>query len=69
MLNAPIDIALTFADYLAAENREAWRSEQLSKDSLRFIDELDRVTGARVSLTSVGFEQYGQRILTDRRDW
>jgi adenylosuccinate synthase len=69
MLNAPTDIALTFADYLAAENREAWRFEQLSKDSLRFIDELERVTGARVSLISVGFEQYSQRILIDRRDW
>jgi adenylosuccinate synthase len=69
LLNAPTDIALTFADYLAAENREAWRFEQLSKDSLRFIDELERVTGARVSLISVGFEQYSQRILIDRRDW
>jgi adenylosuccinate synthase len=69
LLNAPSDIALTFADYLAAENREAWRFEQLSKDSLRFIDELERVTGARVSLISVGFEQYSQRILIDRRDW
>jgi adenylosuccinate synthase len=69
MLNAPTDIALTFADYLAAENREAWRFEQLTKDSLRFIDELERVTGARVSLISVGFEQYSQRILIDRRDW
>lgn len=69
LLNAPTDIALTFADYLAAENREAWRFEQLSKDSLRFIDELERVTGARVSLISVGFEQYSQRILIDRRGW
>jgi adenylosuccinate synthase len=69
LLNAPTDIALTFADYLAAENRDAWRFEQLSKDSLRFIDELERVTGARVSLISVGFEQYSQRILIDRRDW
>ena len=69
LLNAPTDIALTFADYLAVENREAWRFEQLSKGSLRFIDELERVTGARVSLVSVGFEQYSQRILIDRRDW
>ncbi len=69
LLNAPTDIALTFADYLAAENREAWRFEQLSKSSLRFIDELERVTGARVSLISVGFEQYSHRILIDRRSW
>ena len=69
LLNAPTDIALTFADYLAAENRAAWRFEQLSKESLRFIDELERVTGTRVSLISVGFEQYSQRILIDRRGW
>lgn len=69
LLNAPTDIALTFADYLAAENRQAWRFEQLTKETLRFIDELERVTGARVSLISVGFEQYAQRPLIDRREW
>ena len=69
LLNAPTDIALTFADYLAAENREAWRFEQLSKSTLQFIDELERVTGARVSLISVGFQQYSERVLIDRREW
>jgi adenylosuccinate synthase len=69
LLNAPTDIALTFADYLAAENREAWRFEQLNKPTLQFIDELERVTGARVSLISVGFLQYSERVLIDRRDW
>lgn len=69
LLNAPTDIALTFADYLSAENRNAWRFEQLSKATLGFIDELERVTGARVSLISVGFEQYSERQMIDRRDW
>ena len=69
LINAPTDIALTFADYLAEENRNAWRFEQLSQGTLQFIDELERVTGARVSMISVGFEQYSQRRLIDRRDW
>ena len=69
LLNAPTDIALTFADYLAAENQQAWRFEQLSKSTLQFIDELERVTGARVSLISVGFLQYSERVLIDRREW
>ena len=69
LLNAPTDVALTFADYLAEENRQAWRFEQLSKGTLQFIDELERVTGGRVSMISVGFEQYSTRGLIDRREW
>jgi adenylosuccinate synthase len=69
LINAPTDIALTFADYLDAENAEAWRFEQLSERTINFVDELERVTGARVSLISTGFLQYGQRQLIDRRDW
>ena len=69
LLNAPTDIALTFADYLSAQNRSAWRFDQLSSETIRFVDEIERVTGARVSLISVGFEQYADRRLIDRRNW
>lgn len=67
LLNAPTDIALTFADYIDAENEEAWRFEQLTDETISFIDEIERVTGARVSLISTGFMRY--RGIIDRRDW
>jgi adenylosuccinate synthase len=67
LLNAPTDIALTFADYLSATNGEAWRFEQLSDETIRFIDEVERVTGARVSLISTGFMPH--RGIIDRRQW
>lgn len=66
-LNAPTDIALTFADYLSAVNAEAWRFEQLTEETIRFIDEVEQVTGARVSLISTGFMQH--RGIIDRRQW
>jgi len=39
-LNGPTDIALTFADYVTIKNREARRFEQLSEDTIRFIEEI-----------------------------
>lgn len=67
LLNAPTDVALTFADYLSAKNSRAWRFEQLTEETIQFVDEVERVTGARVSLISTGFMQY--RGIIDRRDW
>lgn len=65
--NAPTDIALTFADYLGAENANAWRFEQLTEETIEFIDEIESVTGARVSLISTGFMRH--RGIVDRRQW
>src|SRR5690606_2127336 len=65
--NAPTDIALTFADYLGAENANAWRFEQLTEETIEFIDEIESVTGARVSLISTGFMRH--RGIIDRRQW
>jgi adenylosuccinate synthase len=67
VLNAPTDIALTFADYLDAKNAEAWRFEQLSEETIQFIDEVESVTGARVSLIATGFMP--RRGIIDRRQW
>lgn len=67
MLNAPTDLALTFADYLSAENGKAWRFEQLTEETIQFIEQVERVTGARASMISTGFMQY--RGIIDRRDW
>jgi adenylosuccinate synthase len=65
-LNGPTDIALTFADYLAAANRDARRFEQLSEDTIRFIEEVERVAGAPVTLIATRFHS---RSIIDRRAW
>lgn len=65
-LNAPTDIALTFADYLDIRNREASRIGQLTPDSVQFIEEVERVATAPVSLISVRFHS---RAIIDRRRW
>ena len=66
MLNRPSDIALTFSDYLTIKNRSAKRFEQLHPDTINFIQEVERVSGARVSLISTGFNP---RSIIDRRSW
>jgi adenylosuccinate synthase len=65
-LNAPTDIALTFADYIRVENRSARRFEQLTADTIRFIEEIERVASAPVSLISTRFDS---RSIIDRRMW
>ncbi|MEW8077961.1 MAG: adenylosuccinate synthetase [Candidatus Thiodiazotropha endolucinida] len=66
ILNSPTDIALTFADYLGIENRDARRFEQLTPDTINFIVEIERVSGAPVSLISTRFHY---RNIIDRRAW
>ena len=66
MLNGPTDIALTFVDYLDSANREAYRFEQLKLESVRFIEEVERVSGVPVSLISTNFNW---RNVIDRRSW
>jgi adenylosuccinate synthase len=65
-LNGPTDIALTFADYLDIDNRKARRFEQLTPGTLQFIDEIERVTTAPVSLITTRFDY---RSIIDRRGW
>ena len=65
-LNAPTDIVLTFSDYLDAKNQDAQRFEQLAPETIQFIEELERVSNAPVSLISTRF---GTRAVIDRRDW
>ena len=66
LLNGPTDIALTFTDYLDKSNRSAKRIEQLTRPTLDLIEEIERVTRARVSLISTGFNN---RSVIDRRSW
>lgn len=66
LLNGPTDIALTFADYFGVDNRKAYRYEQLNEDTLRFIEEMEKVTGVPVSMISTAFNE---RNIIDRRMW
>jgi adenylosuccinate synthase len=65
-LNGPTDVALTFVDYLSIRNREARRFEQLEPQTIRFMQEVERVAGAPVSLISTRFHF---RSFIDRRAW
>jgi adenylosuccinate synthase len=66
LLNGPTDIALTFVDYLSVDNANARRFEQLHQETISFIHEVERVSGARVSLIATGFNT---RSIIDRRSW
>lgn len=66
LLNGPTDIALTFADYFGIENRKAYRYEQLNAETLRFIEETEKVSGIPVSMISTAFNE---RNVIDRRMW
>ena len=65
-LNGPTDIALTFTDYISAQNTKARRFEQLTEETIQFIQELERVASAPVSLISTRFNH---RSIIDRRCW
>lgn len=66
LLNGATDIALTFLDYLDCANKVACRFEQLTRDTIRFIEEVELVASAPVSLISARFDGRG---LIDRRQW
>lgn len=65
-LNAPTDLALTFVDYISKKNEKARRFEQLTPDTIRFIEEVERVAAAPVTLVSTRFHF---RSIIDRRMW
>jgi adenylosuccinate synthase len=65
-LNGATDVALTFVDYLDIKNRQARRFDQLQADTIRFIEEIERVASAPVSLISTRFHA---RSVIDRRAW
>jgi adenylosuccinate synthase len=66
LLNGPTDVALTFVDYINIKNRKARRIEQLTEETLNFIEEVERIAGAPVSLVSTRFHW---RSIIDRRHW
>ncbi|AEF91096.1 Adenylosuccinate synthetase [Delftia sp. Cs1-4] len=73
-LNAPTDIVLSFADYLNSKNRDARRFEQLGAETIKFVEELERVAQAPVSLINTRFPRGSDadgdiRTIIDRRNW
>jgi len=73
-LNAPTDVVLTFADYIDAKNQSARRFEQLTQDTIKFIEELERIAQAPVSLINTRFprelhSKIDLRTIIDRRNW
>lgn len=66
VLNGATDIALTFADYIRVENRTAVRFERLSSATKAFIEQVEQVANAPVSLISTCFDRFG---VIDRRSW
>lgn len=66
LLNGVTDIALTFTDYLSVQNQKAMRFDQLHGNTINFIEEIERVAGAPVSLIATGFND---RSIIDRRRW
>jgi len=67
LINGPTDIALTFVDYLGKKNVDARRFEQLTESTLHFVEEVERVARAPVSLISTGFAE--RPSIVDRRTW
>jgi adenylosuccinate synthase len=65
-VNGATDIALTFVDYLGAENRSAKTFDSLSEKAQRFIRDIERVCGVSVSLIS---KDFGVTGLIDMREW
>ncbi len=63
-LNGATEIALTFADYLDVRNQQARRYDQLQPETILFIEEIERVSGAPVTLIGTRFDQ---RSVIDRR--
>ncbi len=65
-INSPTDIALTFVDYLCIENRNVVRFEELSRDTINFIEEVELVSGVPCSLIANRFDY---KCVIDRRRW
>lgn len=65
-LNSPTDIALTFTDYHSILNEKARQYEDLTEETRRFIGDVERCSGAPVSLVGTTFDY---RAVIDRRNW
>ena len=60
ILNGATDIALTFTDYISKENVNAKRFERLTQDTIKFIQEVERISCASNGMAN-GCPFAGQR--------
>lgn len=67
VLNGATDIALTFADYIDGRNKSAGEFGQLTKETIDFVEEVEQVTGVKVSLITKDFGK--DAVIIDRRNW
>jgi adenylosuccinate synthase len=65
-LNSPTDVALTFSDYISIKNRDAMRYSQLTPETMRFVEEMERCSGVPTSLIAT---EFSYRAIIDRRNW
>ena len=65
-LNSPTDVALTFVDYLDRRNREAIRFDQLTSETIKFVEDVEIVAGVPCSLIGNRFDY---KCVIDRRRW
>ena len=65
-LNSPTDVALTFVDYLDKRNSEAIRFDQLTPETIKFVEDVEIVAGVPCSLIGNRFDY---KCVIDRRRW
>lgn len=65
-LNSPTDMALTFVDYLDRANRDAIRFDQLTPDTIKFVEDVESVSSVPCSLIGNRFDY---KCVIDRRRW
>ena len=65
-LNSPTDVALTFVDYLDVCNRQAIRFDQLTPETIKFVEDVEIVAGVPCSLIGNRFDY---KCVIDRRRW
>ena len=65
-LNSPTDVALTFVDYLDARNSDANRFDQLTRETVKFVEDVEIVAGVPCSLIGNRFDY---KCVIDRRRW
>ena len=65
-LNSPTDVALTFVDYLDRRNSEAIRFDQLTPETIKFVEDVEIVAGVQCSLIGNRFDY---KCVIDRRRW
>jgi len=59
-------LRITFADYISSQDEKARRLDQLTSETMTFIEEIERVAAAHISLIATRF---GFRSIIDRRAW